>query len=527
MGVVTVGVFSTDDAASLHLRRVDDARPLRGAGPAAYLDQDQLLTVASDGACDAIHPGYGFLAENAAFARRCAAAGVRFVGPRADVLELFGDKARARALAAGIGVPILRGTTGPVDAADVRAFLTGLGTGGVAMIKAVAGGGGRGMRAVSEPDQVEEAWTRCRSEALQAFGNGDLYVEQLLPRARHVEVQVLGDGTGAVSHLWERECTLQRRYQKLVEVAPAPGLPAGLRTRLLDAAGRLAREVRLDNLATVEFLIDAGDVRDDSPVVFIEANPRLQVEHTVTEEITGLDLVRLQLELASGRSLGEVGLEQTSVPSPRGFAVEARVNAEAMAANGSVRPSGGLLATFDPPTGPGVRVDAYGYPGYRTNPRFDSLLAKVIGRAPSGGFADAVARTARALDEFRVEGIATNLPFLRRLLRHPEVLAHRIHTGFIEEHAGSPDLAVGDEETTSGRPSSALAGARIDSTDQLAVLAHGKQAFEKPDADGTADAPPDDVVAVAAPMQGTIVSLEVQEGDVVYPGQPLLVMEAM
>jgi acetyl/propionyl-CoA carboxylase alpha subunit len=519
LAIPTVGVFSADDAASLHVRRVDVARPLDGAGPAAYLDQEQLLAAAAAAGCDAIHPGYGFLAENAAFANRCADAGSVFVGPRPDVLALFGNKARARAVVAGCGVPVVPGTAPLASPDEVRTFLAALGPGGRAVIKAVAGGGGRGMRAVSAPEEVDDAWARCGSEALQAFGTAELYVEQMLVGARHVEVQVLGDGTGAVSHLWERECTLQRRHQKLVEIAPAPGLPHDLRARLLDAALRIAREVRLDNLCTIEFLVAPGAGLDGWSFAFIEANPRLQVEHTVTEEVTGLDLVRLQIELAAGGSLGELEPQP-----PRGFAVQARVNAETMGPDGQVRPAGGLLATFEPPTGPGVRVDTYGYAGYRTNPRFDSLLAKVVARTATADVADAFARTARALDEFAIEGVATNLPLLRRLLRHPEVHAMRVHTRFVEEHAA--ELAV--PEGAEPRTSPALAGARVDALDPLAVLAHGKHAAaERRDVGTEVDATRDGMVVVVAPMQGTVIGVDVDEGDVIQAGQPLLLMEAM
>src|SRR5262249_41636039 len=250
LGIRTVAVFSEDDASSLHTRRADEARPLRGTGVAAYLDGEQLLAVAKETGCDAIHPGYGLLSENAEFARRCAEEGITFVGPRAEVLELFGDKGRARALAERYGVPVLPGTSGPTGPEQAREFLASLGDGGAMMIKAVAGGGGRGMRAVFHLREVEEAYARCRSEALQAFGNGDVYVERLLPRARHIEVQIIGDGSGAVSHLGERECSIQRRQQKLVEIAPCPGLSPSLRARLTAAAVRLAEAVRYENVGT-------------------------------------------------------------------------------------------------------------------------------------------------------------------------------------------------------------------------------------------------------------------------------------
>jgi acetyl/propionyl-CoA carboxylase alpha subunit len=517
--IPTVAVFSTDDAASLHVRRAADARPLAARGPAAYLDQEGLIEVALDAGCDAVHPGYGFLGENGAFARRCADAGLVFVGPRPEVLELFGDKARARALAARCGVPILEGTAVVATAADVRAFLASLGSGGVAVLKAVAGGGGRGMRVVRHAGEVDKAWARCRSEALQAFGNGDLYVERLLPRARHVEVQIVGDGSGAVAHLWERECTLQRRHQKLVELAPSPGLARALRARLLDAALRMAAQVRFDNLGTFEFLIDATDARDDAAFAFIEANPRLQVEHTVTEEVTGIDLVQLQLRLAGGASLAELDLPGTP---PRGVAVQVRVNAERVAADGSVRPSGGVVATFEVPSGPGIRVDSAGHAGYRMNPRFDPLLAKLVVHVASGGTAAALAKAARALDELVVAGVPTNVPFLRRLLRHPAVVANDVSTRFVEDHIG--ELAAVDDASDAPVAGAVLAGARVDATDPLAILAHGKSGAP---ASLERELAAPDGSAITAPMQGSVVSIAVGEGDPVQVGQPVLVMEAM
>lgn len=277
LGIRTVAVFSDDDTQSLHTRKADEARPLRGKGVAAYLDIDTIIAVAKEAGCDAIHPGYGFLSENALFARRCVEAGLTFVGPRVEILELFGDKVQARALAERCGVPVQKGTSTATSLDDAKKFLASLGEGGAMMIKAVAGGGGRGMRAVARLDEVEEAYTRCGSEAQQALGNGDVYVEQLVPRARHIEVQIIGDGSGAVTYLGERECSIQRRHQKIVELAPSPGLPSGLRTRLTAAAVQMAKTVRYNNLVTFEFLVDANSLRDDSPFAFIEANARLQV----------------------------------------------------------------------------------------------------------------------------------------------------------------------------------------------------------------------------------------------------------
>ncbi|HEY6235505.1 MAG TPA: biotin carboxylase N-terminal domain-containing protein, partial [Candidatus Elarobacter sp.] len=388
LGIASVAVFSRDDAESLHVRIADGAVALRDSGPAAYLDADALIDTALAAGCDSVHPGYGFLSENAVFAQRCADAGLTFVGPRPDVLELFGDKARARALARQLHVPVLAGSDEEVDVDGATAFLASLGDGGTMMIKAVAGGGGRGIRAASRAEHVAEAFARARAEALAAFGQPGLYVERFVRRARHVEVQIVGDGSGAVSHLWERDCTLQRRNQKLVEVAPAPGLSAALRARLIEAALTMARAARHDSLGTFEFLLDTEAANEATAFAFIEANPRLQVEHTVTEAITGVDLVAAQLRLARGATLAELGL-QLPPPLPRGIAVQARVNVEATGADGDVLPASGTLSVFEPPTGPGVRVDTFGYGGYRTNPRFDSLLAKVVVHAADGDFAHA------------------------------------------------------------------------------------------------------------------------------------------
>jgi acetyl/propionyl-CoA carboxylase alpha subunit len=539
LGLRTVAVFAEDDAHSLHVRTADEARPLRGAGVAAYLDEEQLVAVAKEAGCDAIHPGYGFLSEHAGFARRCADAGLVFVGPRAEILELFGNKGQARALAQRCGVPVLQGTWGPTSLEQAREFLASLGDGGAVMLKALAGGGGRGMRAVFRPEELAEAYARCQSEARQAFGNGDVYVERLLPCARHIEVQIVGDGSGEVIHLGDRECSIQRRHQKLVEIAPSPGLSSGLRARLTDAALRLAAAARYDNIGTVEFLVDATAHGDDAAYAFIEANPRLQVEHTVTEEVTGIDLVQLQLRLAAGYTLAELQLRQPDVPAARGFALQVRINMETVEADGTVRPSGGTLTAFQVPSGPGIRVDTFGYVGYRTSPRFDSLLAKLVGHTTAADFPAVVRKTCRALREFMIEGVPTNKPFLQRLLQHPEFVAGRIYTRFVEDRLAE---LVAPQDVPRQQPSLERAavlpraGAKIDPVDPLAVLAHGK-------ADGstlavTAAGPavlppaaaitaPEGTRAVTAPIQGTIVSIAVREGDLVRKGQQLLVMEAM
>lgn len=538
LGIPSVAVYSEDDAESLHTRKADDAVALKGSGPAAYLDAEQIIAVAKEAGCDAIHPGYGFLAENAAFARRCAEEGIRFIGPSAETLELFGDKVKARDLAERAGVPVLPGTASPVTLEAAREFFRSAGEGRGIMLKAVAGGGGRGARAVRSLEELDEAFTRCQSEAKAAFGNGDLYAELLIPRARHIEVQVVGDGTGAVSHLWERECSIQRRYQKVVEIAPSAGLPGGLRQRILTAAVRMAEAANYDNIGTFEFLVDARSLSDDSFFAFIETNPRLQVEHTVTEEVLALDLVRVQFELAAGKSLSELGLLQASVPTPRGFALQARVNMETLDKDGNTRPSGGVLTAFETPSGPGFRTDTFGYAGYRTSPRYDSLLAKVIVHTPSERFEDVVSKAYRALRETRIEGVQTNIPFLQNLMRHPSFMAGDVYTRFVDDHIAELVGAEGAEhqplyfaKPAGGPklPEIGFAGARLQSNDPLAVLEFGRSRREAATAESTDSGleAPEGQVAVPAPMQGTIVQIDVEEGDTVRKGQQVLVMEAM
>jgi acetyl/propionyl-CoA carboxylase alpha subunit/acetyl-CoA carboxylase carboxyltransferase component len=496
MGLETVAVFSEDDAASLHIRKTDRAVALAGAGPAAYLDSAQIVAAAQAAGADAVHPGYGFLSENAAFARACAEAGLTFVGPTPETLELFGDKGRARALAQQCGVPVLAGTDGSTTLAAARDFLAAHGS---VMVKAVAGGGGRGMRPATTPEELEQAFERCASEAKAAFGDGALYVERFLPHARHIEVQVAGDGAEVI-HLYDRECSLQRQRQKVVEIAPADMLPRLVRERLFAHAVALGQAAGYRSLGTMEFLVDG------EAAVFIEANARLQVEHTVTEEVTGLDLVRLQLQIAAGRSLADLGLTQDRAPEPRGHAVQVRINLETMAPDGSARPAGGTLSVFEPPSGPGVRIDGYGYAGYRTSARFDSLLAKLIVHAGAGGLSRAVAKAYRALSEFRIEGAPTNIAFLQNLLALPAVAAGEVHTRFIEQHMAEllhePD-------------------------------AHPKLYFDAAaDAAGPVTAPgevatPPGTSALRAPLQGTVIGIQAAAGETVRKGQALMVMEAM
>lgn len=530
MGLPAVAVHSVDDAQSSHIRLADEVQALPGRGPSAYLDAKAVIAAAHASGCDAIHPGYGFLAERADFARACADAGLTFVGPEIVHLELFGDKLRAGDAARAAEVPVIPGLDHAVTLDEARSFFASL-HGGPMIIKARAGCGGRGTRVVQTPDEVDPAFERCRSEAQTAFGCPDVYAEQFIPRARHVEVQILGDRNGGIAHLGERECSVQRRFQKILEVAPAPDLGDALRQRIIDAAVRLAARAGYTNVGTFEFLVDLSCRPDIQPFFFIEANARLQVEHTVTEAVTGIDLVQAQIRLAQGAALREIGLEKPV--APRGYAIQARVNMETIAADGSVRPSSGALTVYEAPSGPGVRTDGFGYAGYRASSGFDSLLAKVIAHSPSPDFVQCAARASRALSEFRLEGVATNLGFLRNILAHPDFVSGNVHTRWVEEHIAEL-VSVGDQRNRFLDPSrdAGYAGARVNSRDPLAVFAYDAAVRAEPTDiaiknDMPAVVGPAGSVGVASPMQGTIVAINVAEGDAVVQGQQLAVVEAM
>ncbi len=473
LGMHCVAVYSEDDDACGHIGFADHGHALRGVGAAAYLDADQLIAAAKQHQCDAIHPGYGFLSENADFAQRCAQHGIVFIGPHPDTLTLFGDKLRARAFAQEQGVPVNAGSNNPVTLTQAREFFASLPTGQAMMIKAVAGGGGKGMRIVRSLDAIDSAYQRCRQEAVRAFGHGAVYVEQLLENARHIEVQIVGDGNH-VCHLWDRDCTLQRNQQKLVEIAPAPALDEELRQQLHQYATALASASRYQNLGTFEFLVQG------TSAVFLEANPRLQVEHTVTEEIFGLDLVHLQLQLAGGTSLRELNLP---AEPPRGSAVQLRINMESMDALGNALPSGGTISQFTPPTGPGVRVDSFIYPGYTTVSRFDSLMAKLIISSSTKNTPRLLQKAHRALREFAVDGVATNREFLLNLLANEHVQQYQVHTRFVEQQIGAFVPAV-----------------------------------ERAD---------DSAYTIRSPMQGVVTAINVAASDQIHQGTELALIEAM
>lgn len=497
-GTATVAVYSADDRDSLHVERAKQAVEIPGVGAAAYLDGEALIAAALSAQCDAVHPGYGFLSESGDFAAACENAGLVFVGPSPDTLRALGNKSAARAAAVACSIPVLAGSDGPVTADEALVFFDALPTGTQVMVKAMAGGGGRGMRVVSDRDGLAEAIARCALEALASFGSGEVYVEQFLARARHIEVQIVGDGSGRVTHLWERECSLQRQRQKVIEVAPAPFLSAAMRERLLKAAVTLGGAVAYRGIGTVEFLID----ENGEDFFFIEANARLQVEHTVTEAVTGHDLVALQLAIAGGASLADCGVDADPV-APRGMAIQARINAEMIAPDGTPRAVSGLITRYEPPCGLGVRVDGYGRSGYAVNPRFDSLLAKVIVHVPSADWQVALKAADRALAEFAIAGVATNIGFLRAILRDEQVIAGKLGTTLVSERIEGLLSAAGDLAPTAG----ANAGA-----------------VSRPDEDIPV---PPGAIAVSAPLSGVLTTLEVEPGDLVRAGQVVAVVEAM
>ncbi|OBF82551.1 carbamoyl-phosphate-synthetase [Mycobacterium sp. 852002-51163_SCH5372311] len=443
LGIQTVAVYAEDDADSPHVHAADEA-----IGVPGYLDQAAILAAAKESGAELIHPGYGFLSENAGFVRACAAAGLGFVGPDAEALETVGNKSAARAAAIAAGLPVLAATEGPSSVEDVRDFyIAQAAEGGAIMIKALAGGGGRGMRKVDSIDQIDNAFRQCAAEAQLGFGDPAVFAEAHLGAARHIEVQIVAARAGSQTHalaLGDRDCSIQRRYQKLVEIAPAQGLSDTLRRDLHQAAARLCASVGLHGLATVEFLV-AGD-----KFVFLEVNPRIQVEHTVTEEVTGIDLVAVQLAIAGGASYYQLrlpagiasdGSEVIGEPAARrGIAIQARVNMETFGADGSVVPVSGTLTVFTPPSGPGVRVDTFGRPGLTPSPRYDSLLAKVIAHTQGTNFPAALRKVRTALAEFTIEGVGTNIVFLRELLSDSQVESGEVTTSFLDEKL--PQLAT-------------------------------------------------------------------------------------
>ncbi|MBY0319238.1 MAG: ATP-grasp domain-containing protein [Reyranella sp.] len=499
LGIDSVAIFTQPDSMSLHTRLAGSAREIGGEAIRGYLDIEQIIAAAKASGSDCVHPGYGFLSENTLFAERCQAEAVRFIGPSPKSLKLFGDKVAARAFAETQGIPVIPGAPKLASAADAKTQARSIGY--PVMLKASAGGGGRGMRAVTRPEDMDDAFTRCQSEAEAAFGDRAVFLEKIVPRPRHIEVQVLGDGQGNVVHLYERDCSVQLRNQKVVEVAPAPNLDAGLRQRILDDAVKLARAAQYENAGTVEFLVNP----ESGEHFFIECNPRIQVEHTITEQVMGFDLVEAQFRIAAGASLAELGVaDQKAVGMPRGFAVQARVVAQGT----------GTLSAYREPSGPGVRVDACGYVGLAPPPQFDPLLAKLICQSGSSGcFESAVDRTRRALDEFHIVGVPTNGDQLRAILANPEFRAGNARTTLLAE-------AI--------EPAKAKTDALKFLDQQVASLGMGGGRGRGASAPPPRPLPvPTGHEAIESPHAGSVVDIKARGGAEVKAGDLLFVVSAM
>src|SRR3954451_116203 len=425
LGARTVAVFPHEDRNSLHRMKADEAYEIGEPGHPvrAYLSVEEIVGAATRAGADAVYPGYGFLSENPELARACEEAGITFVGPSADILELTGNKARAVAAARAAGVPVLGSSAPSTDVDELVAAAQEVGF--PVFVKAVAGGGGRGMRRVEDPAQLRESIEAAAREAASAFGDSTVFLEKAVVEPRHIEVQILADGHGNVIHLYERDCSVQRRHQKVIELAPAPNLDPDLRDRICADAVRFAREIGYRNAGTVEFLLDKNGQHH-----FIEMNPRIQVEHTVTEEVTDVDLVQSQLRIAAGETLADLGLSQETVRL-RGAALQCRITTEDPA-NG-FRPDTGRISAYRSPGGSGIRLDGgTTHAGTEISGHFDSMLAKLTCRGRD--FATAVNRARRAVAEFRIRGVATNIPFLQAVLDDPDFRAGRVTTSFIANH---------------------------------------------------------------------------------------------
>jgi acetyl-CoA carboxylase, biotin carboxylase subunit len=416
LGVEAVAVYSTADRDALHVLLADRAVHIGPPPPAeSYLNIPSLIAAGTTTRCDAVHPGWGFLAENAAFAGACEDNDLVFIGPRPETIETMGDKVAAKAAVAAAGLPLVPGSNGAASMAEAMDLAREVGF--PVLLKAAAGGGGRGMRLVETPDDLEAAFHTAASEAQAAFSDGALYVEKAITGSRHVEIQVLGDGEGEVLTLGERDCSIQRRHQKLVEEAPSPAVSNELRTEMEDAARRACEALRYRGAGTLEFLLDA-----DGRFYFIEMNTRLQVEHPVTELVTGVDIARAQLAVAAGE-----GLPRADSPRPHGHAIEFRINAEDPARD--FLPAPGTITRFRPPLGPGVRVDTHVFEGYTVPPYYDSLLAKVLVWAEDRPLA--IARARRALSEFELEGVPTTRALAMDILETESFASGAYTTSFL------------------------------------------------------------------------------------------------
>ncbi len=527
-GLASVAVYAEPDLDALHVSMADEAYSLAGVtGPETYLDIDKIIKVGLESGADAVHPGYGFLAENAGFARAVAAAGMTWIGPPPDAIEALGDKVSARQIARRAGAPLAPGTPGPVrDAEEVRAF--GRQYGYPVAIKAAFGGGGRGLKVAWREEEVADRYESAVREAIAAFGRGECFAERYLDRPRHVETQCLADAHGHVVVVSTRDCSLQRRHQKLVEEAPAPFLSPEQLEELYSASKAMLRLAGYAGAGTCEFLIG-----QDGTISFLEVNARLQVEHPVSEEITGIDLVREMLRIAGGEPLGY------DDPPARGHSIEFRINAEDPARN--FLPAPGTITTWNPPSGPGVRLDSGYASGKTVPPVFDSLIAKLIVTGDSR--TQALQRAARALAEFEVGGMPTVLPFHRAVVADPAFTGEplRVHTRWIETEFAAPMPAQPPAETAAAPDRETITvevgGKRLEVIVPAALGPQGGSAGRAatprsggPSPRGVArrrTGPGGGGNSVVSPMQGTIIKIAVADGDRVSAGDVLVVLEAM
>ncbi len=453
MGIAAVAVYSEVDRAALHVRKADEAYPIGGAAASeSYLNIPKILEVAERSGADAVHPGYGFLSENAKFAQACADAGVKFIGPTAAAMEAMGSKTRARQAMEKAGVPFVPGTSRGVDSIEEAEQMAAR-IGYPVMLKAAAGGGGKGMRLVHAPEQLKSSLEAARSEAERSFGDSEVYIEKAIVNPRHIEMQVLADEHGNTVYLGERECSLQRRHQKVLEEAPSPIVDPDMRRKMGETAVRVAQAANYTNAGTVEFLVDQA-----KNFYFLEMNTRLQVEHPVTELITGLDLVHLQIRIAAGEALP---FRQEDV-SIRGHALECRIYAEDP--DNNYFPSPGKITLLQEPSGPGIRIDSGMYEGWNVPIDYDPLLAKLVGYGSDRD--QAIARLARALNEYFVGGIKTNVSLFRRILRDADFRAAKVDTGFLDRMLKQPEDKRADSNAAEVTAIAAGLFATLGSTEQ-------------------------------------------------------------
>jgi acetyl-CoA/propionyl-CoA carboxylase biotin carboxyl carrier protein len=519
LGLSPVAVYGPGDEDALHVRMADEAYRIESGRPIPYLDIQALIAIARRSGARLVHPGYGFLAENAEFARACDAAGLVFVGPPADAIATMGDKVAARAAAVAAGVPILPGTTDPVpDAASARVWAAGVGY--PVVLKAAAGGGGRGFRVAERAEELDGAFASATSEAERSFGDGRLYAERYLARPRHVEVQIFADRAGTTVAIGDRDCSIQRRHQKLIEESPAPNVPERVREQMAEASIRLAKGVDYVSAGTLEFLVEP-----DGRFWFLEMNTRIQVEHTVTEEVFGVDLVREQLLVALGESL--------SIPAhaeARGHAIQCRINAEDPGNN--FAPAPGLVTRFVPPLGPGIRVDTAVESGSVISERYDSMIAKLVATAPTREMT--IDRMRRALDEMVVEGVPSTIPLHRNVMASAAFQCAELSTSFLVDVADVIPPAVSSQpELPEAEPWSErvieVNGRRFQvrvpgsmSNGEVKVAARPKRASRTRSANGPTGGP-----RFASPIQGSVLRVHKAVGDVVSAGDPVMVVEAM